>query len=43
VWDTGEAGKKQFSNGVNRIARGFRQDPAVARSDVKAKKKLNRC
>jgi hypothetical protein len=37
--DTGEASKKPFSNGFNRIDRGFRRDPAVARSDVKAKKK----
>ena len=36
--DTCEAGQKLFSIGVNRIDRGFRHDPAVARSDVKAKK-----
>jgi hypothetical protein len=32
--DTGEAGKKPFSNSVNRIGRGFGHG---ARSDIKAK------
>jgi len=41
--DTSKAGKKPFSIGVNRIDRGFRHDPAAARSDVKAKKILYRC
>src|SRR2546423_9168590 len=31
--DTGEASKKPFSNGVDRIGRGFGHDPAAARSD----------
>jgi hypothetical protein len=35
--DTGEAGKKPFSNGFNRIDHRFRYNPAVARSDVKRK------
>jgi hypothetical protein len=43
VRNTGEAGKKLFSNDFNGIGRGFRHDPAVARSDIKAKKILNRC
>jgi hypothetical protein len=38
-----KAGKKPFSIGVNRIDRGFRHNPAAARSDVKAKKVLYRC
>jgi hypothetical protein len=38
--DTSEASKNLFSNGANRIGRGFRHDPAVARSDVKRKKSL---
>ena len=41
--DTSKAGQKLFSIGVNRIDRGFRHDPAAARSDVKAKKILYRC
>jgi hypothetical protein len=36
--DTSKAGKKLFSIDVNRIDRGFRHDPAAARSDEKAKK-----
>jgi hypothetical protein len=35
----GEAGKKSFSIGVNRIDRGFHHDPTVAHNDVKAEKK----
>jgi hypothetical protein len=42
--DTSKAGKKPFSIGVNLIDRGFHHDPAAARCDVKAKKKiLYRC
>src|ERR1700722_20201635 len=41
--DTGEAGKKPFGNGVNRIGRGFGHDPAAARSDIEAKEILGRC
>ena len=36
--DTNKAGKKPFSINVNQIDRGFHHDPAVAHSDVKAKK-----
>jgi hypothetical protein len=41
--DTSKASEKPFSIGVNRIDRGFRHDPAAARSDEKAKKILYRC
>jgi len=38
--DTCEAGEKPLLNGFNRIGCGFRYNPAVARSDVQAKKSL---
>jgi hypothetical protein len=40
--DMGEAGKKLVSIGVNRIDRGFRHDPVVTDSDIKAEKSLYR-
>jgi hypothetical protein len=38
----GEAGKKLVSIGVKRIDRGFRHDPVVTYSDIKAEKSLYR-
>jgi hypothetical protein len=36
----GEVAEKPFGNAVNRIDRGYGHDPAIARSDTKAKKPL---